>query len=105
MAKDRFGKVSYGEGISKPMSKWFMPISHHRAIRISHNARVPEFVDDKVVRELNAAQILTMSRRVYGRHHSQWIDETVQTYGGIYKFNRDVFKGTLPDANESFFDL
>ncbi|NYF50716.1 hypothetical protein HDF12_001081 [Edaphobacter lichenicola] len=64
ITKDRFGKVSYGEGISKPMAEWFLPISHHRVIRISHNAAITEFADEKIVRELNAAQILTMSRRV-----------------------------------------
>jgi hypothetical protein len=105
IAKDRFGKVSYGEGISKPMAEWFLPISHHRVIRISHNAGISEFADENLVRELNAAQIVTMSSRVYGRNHSQWVDEKVQTYGGIYKFHRDVFKGTTFDPNESFFEF
>ncbi|XBH11782.1 DUF4238 domain-containing protein [Edaphobacter paludis] len=105
IAKDRFGKVSYGEGINKPMAQWFLPISHHRVVRISHNAANGEFADENLVRELNAAQIVTMSSRIYGRNHSQWIDEKVQTYGGIYKFHRDVFKGAAFDLNERFFEF
>jgi Protein of unknown function (DUF4238) len=105
IAKDRFGKVSYGEGINKSMAEWFLPISHHRVVRISHNVGIAEFADENLVRELNAAQIVTMSSRVYGRHYSQWVDEKVQVYGGIYKFHRDVFKSTSIDLEESFFDL
>src|ERR1017187_5578144 len=103
-AMDCFGRVTFGEGIGKPTAEWILPISNRMAIRVAQRRRISPCVNAEELGQLNLAQIYTMSRRLYGREYSQWIDQMVQNYGGIYKFHVDVFKGTTGVVREDEFD-
>lgn len=104
LARDYFGAVSYGVGIGQPTAEWFLPISHNRILRVAQRSRLGEVADSAEVADLNIGQIVTMTDRLYGRNQSKWIDQIVQTNGGIYKFHSDVFKGNLSVGFEDEFD-
>jgi hypothetical protein len=104
LARDHWGAVTYGVGIGQPTAEWFMPISHSRVLRIARRQRLGEVADSAEVNDLNVGQIVTMTDRLYGRNPSKWIDQIVQSHGGMYKFHSDVFKGDLPLGFEDEFD-
>jgi hypothetical protein len=103
-AVDGFGTVTFGAGIRNPTAEWILPISNRMAIRIAHKRRASSNINSEELAELNQAQIYTMTRRLYGKEYSQWIDQMVQSYGGIYKFHVDVFKATGGAVREDTFD-
>jgi hypothetical protein len=103
-AIDALGRVSYGVGIRQPIAEWFMPISHHRCLRIGHKIRASQSATQAEVGDLNGGQIVTMSSRLYGREWSKRIDDLVQVYAGLYRFHQDVFKAVSGGIREDAFD-
>jgi hypothetical protein len=104
-ATDNFGRVSFGVGIGQSAAEWILPISPRMALRVAHRPRNSNHIDAVEMAQLNGGQIYTMSKRLYGRAYSLWIDEMVQRHAGTYQFHVDVFKGSGFVREDGFDDV
>jgi len=81
----------YGVGVFHVLAEWFLPISPRHVLRVGHKLRSTRLITSSEAANLNHGQILTMSRRIYGRSWSPWVNDLVQRCGGDYKFFEQLF--------------
>lgn len=88
---------TFGVGLHVPGAEVFLPVSPNACLRVFPAGSGRTAISRPTVMQINEAQVMFMTNRVFARDYVPQIDELVQQKGGTYQIGFNCF---LPPQND-----